>query len=136
LVSTRSGDILQDTRLPVGVVDDDIQSAIPIQIANRQTPPAPGVSQATARRGADALELAVLQIAKKQRLLSIARSPLIIVDDGVNMSVRHDQIQPAVVVIIYEAGAPTKKWERDFAEPREISHVCEIRIAVVVIKHI
>src|SRR2546429_9526664 len=135
-VSTRSANILQNARPRVGVVDDYIQPAIPVQIGNRQTPPAPGVSQAAAGRGPDAFELAVLQITKKQRLLSIARSPLIIIHDGVNMSVRHDQIQPTVVVIIYEAGAPTEKGERDFAEPCEISHVREIRIAVVVIEHI
>src|SRR6266446_4940890 len=134
-MASRSGDILQNTRSRVVVVDDDIQATVAIQIGNRQTAPAPGVSQAAAGRGPDAFELAVLQIAKKQRLLSIARSPLIIVNHGVNMSVRYDQIQPTVVVIVYKAAAPTEKWERDFTEPREISHVREIRITIVVIEH-
>ena len=52
------------------------------------------------------------------------------------MTIRHDQIQPTVIVIIQEAGAPTKKRKCDLAESGEISHVSEIRIAVIVIKHI
>src|SRR5438552_1074051 len=108
-VPARSSDIFQYARLRVRVVDDDIQPAVPIQIGNRQTPPEPGISQAAAGRGADTLELAVLKIAKKQRLLTIAGSPLVIVNDRVNMSVRHDQIQPTIVVIVHKARAPTKK---------------------------
>src|SRR5260370_25799733 len=128
--------MFQNPRPRVGVVDHYIQPAVPIRSANRQTPTAPGVSQAAAGRGPDAFELSVLQITKKQGLLSIAGSPLVIVDDGVNMSVRDDQIQPTVVVIVYKAGAPTKKRERDFAKPVDVCHVREIRIAVFVIEHI
>src|SRR5436309_11226636 len=132
----RRGDILQYTRLRVGVVDNHVQPAIAIQIGNCETTSTPGVSQPASRRGAHTLELAVFQIAKKQRLLSIARSPLIIVDDRVNMPIRDNQIQPTVIVIIKKAGPPTKKWKRALAEPAEISDVSKISIPIIVKKHI
>ena len=52
------------------------------------------------------------------------------------MAVGNDQIQPAIVVKIDKASAPTKKRKRDLAESGQKSYIGKISIAVVVIEHV
>src|SRR5437588_64858 len=44
--------------------------------------------------------------------------------------------ESALLMTTSSRPSPSKKWKGDLSQPSEISHVSEIRIAVVVIKHI
>src|ERR1051326_838078 len=135
-VAGRSRDVPQDGRLGIGVIDDHVEPAIAIEIADCQTAPTPGCGQAAVGSCPDPFKLAVTKISKQQCLLRIAGSPLMLVNRGVNMAVSHHQIQPAVIVKIQKARSPTQKRERNLSEPRQKSYVGEISIAVIVTEYV
>src|ERR1041384_399171 len=73
---------------------------------------------------------------KQQGLLRVTGAPLMIVDRGIHMTIRHEKIFPAVVVIINKSGAPTEKWNGHFAQPSLKRKVGEVSFAIVVIENI
>src|SRR6185369_4525501 len=134
-MSTRRCDIPQHHRLCIEIVDDEIEFAVTIKISNCKTTSRPRVSQRTAGRRSDTFKLPFL-ISKQQRLLRVTRSPLVRISSRINMSIHNEQVEPAIVVIIDKTRAPTQKRNRNFTKSGLKRYVCEIVVAVVVIKNV
>ena len=111
-VPGRRGDISQDRRFGIDIINDHVQAAISIQIANRQSPAGPGFCERTSRRRPDTFKLSILKIAEEQGLLSKTGAPLVRVDRRIDVTVYNKEIQPRVVIKIEEARSPTEKWNR------------------------
>src|SRR5215470_15654626 len=126
---------MQKNRRAVEIIDHEIETPIAIEIADREPASGPRIRERTSRRRADPLKLAV-QIPKQQRLLRVTRAPLMRIDLRVHVTVHHKQIQPAIVVVIDKARAPTEKRNRHFTQTGLKSYVSKIRVAVVVIEHV
>src|SRR5215467_3585207 len=59
---------------------------------------------------------------------------MLVVDSGINVAIGEKQIEPAVIVIIEEAGAPTQKWNGRVCDTRGIAHISKTGLAVVAIE--
>src|SRR5829696_4177282 len=134
-MTSRGGDISQQHGFRVESIDHKIKTPITIQVSNSQPSPRPGTRERTARRCPYTLKL-TFAIAKEQCLLRVTRSPLVRIHSRIYVTIHYEKIEPAVVVKIKKACAPTQKWNRDFTDSRLKRHVSEIVVAVVVIKHV
>src|SRR5215831_4152512 len=123
---SRGRDVLKDGRFRVDVVHNDVQSSITVEIAYGHAARAPGLRQGAPWRRAYTFEFPGAQIAKQQRLLSVTRTPLMLVNRRIDMPVSHKQVFPTIVVVIQECRAPSEKRKRDLTEPRLIRDIREI----------
>ena len=83
----------------------------------------------------DLFESPVAQVAVKILVLGIFQIGLRLIDLGINMPIRHENIEPAVVIHIEEADAPAQQ-PRIHAQSAGISAVFEGRVAEVGIERI
>ena len=90
----------------------------PIQIAYRQSSPGPALGETAAGRRADTLEFSVANVPEKQRLLSIARAPLMRIDCRIDVTINDKEVLPGIVVKIDKAGSPAQKWNTDLTQAR------------------
>ena len=58
------------------------------------------------------------------------------VHERVDVAVGHEQVEPAVVVVVEEVGAPAQEGDADVADPRGEGHVGEEAVAVVVVEDV
>src|ERR1043165_4842109 len=134
-MSTRRRHVLQHHRLCIEIVNNQIEPAITIKIANRKPTSGPRVRKRIPRRRTHSFKLS-LHIAKQQRLLRVTRPPLVLISRGINMSIHNKQIEPAIVVVVDKTRSPTQKRNRNFTKPGLKCYVSKIVVAVVVIKNI
>jgi len=73
---------------------------------------------------------------KEQRSFSKRRAPLVLVYLRINMAVHHEEIKPAIVVVIEKTVPPTDEWNRGSYDTCLVAHDREAVIAVIVIEHL
>src|SRR6185369_7179916 len=133
--TTRRSHIPQHDRLCIQIVDDEIELAIAIKIADCKTTSRPRVRKRISGRRSHTFKFP-LQISKQQRLLRVTRSPLMSISSQINMSIHNKQIEPPIVVVVDKTRTPTKKRNRNFTKPGLKCHVGEVVVAVVVVKNV
>ena len=97
---------LQHRRKRVHVVDDDLSSAVVIEIAQSNSASAARLGDGCACCRGNIEEAAIAHIAIENAWLEKGYSPACFIDLGVDMTIGNKQIGPAIVVEIGEAAAP------------------------------
>ena len=127
--------VAQQDRNPVKIVDDYVDLTVIKQIPKGSPPAHTDCGQACSFHCGNQLEAAVPQVAKKQRALRIAHAPVgMLIDLGVNMTVDHQQIFPAVVVKIEKSIAEADERCRRRTQACAIAVILKIA-ASVIMKH-
>ena len=113
------------------VVDDGVDAAVVVEIAERRAARRLDDGEAAAGRGRDLVEPRPVSIAEQQRALRPRHPPIVAIHLRIHVPVGHEQVQPAVVVVVEEPGAPPEKRQRRRAQAEPPGHVLETAIAEV-----
>src|SRR6185437_7080410 len=129
--------VAQQYRHAVHIVEDNVDFAVIEQVAERCSTPDADNGKPSSLHRRHQVELAILQIVKKQRALGITGSPIwMLVHAGIDMTVDDQQIFPAVIVVIEKAIAKADKWNCGRGDASFVTDVGEIAGAVVAEDHI
>src|ERR1700746_932602 len=82
------------------------------------------------------LPFRIRYVMKEQRSLSKRRPPLLLVHLRVNMPVHHEDVKPAIVVIIEKTVTPTDERNCGSCNTCLIAHIREAVVAVIVVEHL
>ena len=97
----------------VDAVDDDVDIAVVVEVAEGSSAGGSSVGYAGAALCGDLFELAVAEIAVEVFVLGVGRVDVGAFDLGVDMAVGHEDVEPAVVVHVEEAHAPAEEASVD-----------------------
>src|SRR4051794_38276516 len=98
--------VAQQYRSPAELVDDYVSFPIVKQISKCRPARDNRHPQPSSLHRRNDFKLPWFKVVKQQRTLSEGCSPITLIHVGIHMTVGDEQIQPSVVVIIEEAGAP------------------------------
>src|SRR5205809_6521767 len=90
----------------VEIVDHDVDVPVLVEVAKSGSARRAGLRQRLPGGCGDFLERAVPEIAIKQLPLTVITPGIGAFDLGIDVPVDHEQVQPAVVVVIEEFGSP------------------------------
>src|SRR5215831_20054165 len=102
-------DVLQQRGPIVHVHDEDLGSAVAIEIAGCQPAGGTGRVETGAGFGGNVCEVPVAQVVVEQRLLPVAFADGRTIDFGIDVPVGQHQIGPTVLVDIQKSGAPAEQ---------------------------
>ena len=128
--------IPQQHRMPVHHVDHRVQLAVVEQVAHRHAAPRNHIRQPRTLHRGHILKPLAIDVMKQHRPLRPARPPVIFVRLRVYVPVRHQQVFPAVVVVVQKRVAPAQEGNCDLAQPHVIADVGKIRVALVVVERL
>jgi len=95
----------------VNVIKDRVKQSVTIQIGYGNSARRNRDCETAAGSCAHALESTRAQIAQQQWLLGVARSPLVLIDGGIDVAVRNYDVLPPIVVVVHETCAPSQETE-------------------------
>ena len=127
-------DVLQQYWGSIHGVDDHIDLAVVEEIAERRSA-SPGHHRETGpfyRRYI--VKLALVVVVEQQRALGVGRSPIMIVNLGIDVAVHHHRILPSVVVVVKKGSSPTHKRHSDLSDSRVSSRFGKAGVAIVSIQ--
>ena len=111
-----AGDLVpDDLRRAVEIVGHDIQTAIVVEVANREPPADALFHHGVAELRRHFLERAVSAVVVEQLALPVSRrgAELDFVELRIDVTVHDDEVQEAVVVVIEERGPPSDERQAD-----------------------
>ena len=122
-------------------VDDHVDLAVVEQVAKGRAARRDDVGQAGALDRRNVLEFPLLSacvrhVVKQQRPLGKGGAPVVLVHLRVDVAVDHEQVEPAVVVVVEEAVAPADKGDGGLRDAGLVADVGETVVAVVVVEHL
>ena len=124
---------IQHFRLTVEHGHHDIDVTIVVEIAERRAAPRQVLLEYAATRRRDIRELAV-DVADEQRWLNVANRWVHFFNVVEYVTLRHEQILPAVVIEIQEPRTPAR---HEVCDPRQVGLSCSVRkeaVAVVLVE--
>src|SRR5436309_7160457 len=128
--------VAQQYRGPAELVDDYVSFSIVKQISKCRTARDNRHPQPSSLHRRNDFKLPCFKVVKQQRTLSESCSPITLIHVGIHVTVGDQEIQPSVVVIIEEAGAPSEEWNCDLGNRRGIAYVSKVCISLVPVKRI
>src|SRR5258708_2965445 len=78
----------------------------------------------------------IRDVMKEQRSFSKRRAPVVLVHLRVSMAVHHEEIEPAIVVVIEKTVAPTDEWNRGSCNTCPVAHVREAAVPLIAVEHL
>src|ERR1700722_18523726 len=127
-------DIPQEGWNSAELIDHHIDLSIVEQVTECRTARRQRRTQPRAFACGNEFELSISFVAKKQGPLGKGRPPVGLVHFRVNMTVRKEEISPAIVVKIQETGSPAEERDRYFGNSGLIADVRVIPVSVITVK--
>ena len=63
-------------------------------------------------------------------------APVLLVDGGIDVAVHDEQVEPAIVVVVEEGGAPAEEGHGGFSDAGLVADVSEVGVAVVAVERL
>src|ERR1700722_10727922 len=126
---------MEQLRNGVDAVDGNIHVAIVVVVAKGAAARGRVFQDAGTSLLRDFFKTAVAEIAVEVLMLGILKIGLRIRNLGIDVAIRHEQVEPAVVVHIKEANAPAQQSSVD-AQTTGISAVFKVRIAEIGVERV
>ena len=120
--------ISQHHRLLPDVARDDVDVAVVVQVAEGGAAAGPVGSKDLSRSHADEARGLIPQ---QQRRLAVAQIGGRLLDCVHHVSLRHEDILPAIVVVVEETRAPARIWKCGATHARRVGDVSKRAVAVV-----
>ena len=130
---TGAGAILQQQRRLSVVGHDHVEPAVIVEVANREATRGVCLGERGPGLGADVAQLAALVVEKQQRLL-VFHLLRVLLDHVVGVTVRQNQVDRAVVVVIEEFEAPPAEQPRRLRDAVGVRGVAEILLLAVLVQ--
>src|SRR6201994_1034535 len=127
--------ITQEGWSGVKIVHNDVYLAVVEEVAKSGAPRRRHHREPASLHRRNEREFATTGISQQQRSLGEAGPPVVIVYLFVDVTAGDENVLPAVVVVVDEAIAPAKKWDRIFGDSSFIARIDEVQVAIVSVQH-
>src|SRR5215475_13520086 len=128
------GHVAKQSRSRINIVQHHIDVAVVEDVSKRCASCRNYYRQSASCGRRDFLKFLSVQVAKQQRPLRIGRSPPGFVGNGINVAVRYEKIQQAVIVKIQKTCSPVQEWNDGISYSAPERHIAKKPVAIISIE--